>query len=230
MKETRLLLAEDDPNLGMVLQSYLEMNEIATDLFSDGKQALHAFRSGRYTLCVLDIMMPGMDGLKLAEEIRKTSPETPFIFLTAKSLKADIVSGYQTGADDYITKPFEPDVLVLKIRAILRRKGALRQLHGSTPEKIGSFVFYPDERLLVSDDHERKLSPREASLLAELIKNKNTLLKREDALVKIWGNDSYFNARSMDVYISKLRQYLASDTAVSIINVHGAGYRMVVKD
>ncbi|MFD2245485.1 response regulator transcription factor [Pontibacter ruber] len=226
-----ILLAEDDPNFGIVLKDYLEMHDYEVTLCKDGNQGSTAFRKGKYDLCILDVMMPEKDGFTLAREIKKLDTNVPIIFLTAKTLKEDMLEGFKIGADDYITKPFDSEVLLYKIKAVLNRKG------GVTPEKaepteytIGSYVLQPKLRLLHHQGHEQKLSPKEADLLLMLCQHLNDVLPREIALQRIWREDTYFTARSMDVYIAKLRKYLKEDPTVEIINIHGQGYRLCVHD
>jgi two-component system OmpR family response regulator len=230
-RKPRILLAEDDNNLGMVLKNYLELNDYDVELCRDGILALAAFRRDKYDICLLDIMMPNMDGFKLAEEIRDVDPEIPLFFLSAKTMKEDIIQGYKLGADDYISKPFDSELLLLKIKAILKRNS---ELQGKETEQfefqIGSYAFNSKLRTLSKGDLISTLSPKENELLHMLCEHKNDLLPREVALKKIWGSDTYFNGRSMDVYIAKLRKYLKDDSNIEIVNIHGNGFRLVVKD
>ena len=225
----KILLAEDDLNFGSVLKSYLELNDYAVSLRTDGASALQLFRRERFDLCILDVMLPEMDGFSLAREIRKTNPQTPFIFLTAKTLKADVVEGFRTGADDYITKPFDTEVLLFKLRAILKRNQSM-QGPAELPDelRIGKYLFRYKRRTLSLGEQATNLSPREAELLRMLCLHRNDVLKREDALNQIWGDNSYFTARSMDVFITKLRKYLRDDPDIEIITIHGNGFMLSV--
>ncbi len=226
----KILLAEDDSNLGMVLKNYLELNDYEVELCRDGILALAAFRREKFELCLLDVMMPNMDGFALAEEIRNVDPEVPLFFLSAKSMKDDIIQGYKLGADDYITKPFDSELLLLKIRAILKRN---QELTGKENEQVefdlGGFHFNARLRTLNGRRESHTLSPKENELLRMLCEHRNDLLPREIALKKIWGSDTYFNGRSMDVYIAKLRKYLREDPDIEIVNIHGNGFRLVTK-
>jgi two-component system OmpR family response regulator len=230
-RKPKILLAEDDTNLGMVLKNYLELNDYEVELCRDGILALAAFRREKFDICLLDIMMPNMDGFKLAEEIRDVDPDIPLFFLSAKTMKEDIIQGYKLGADDYISKPFDSELLLLKIKAILKRNQELNNKEEETFEfSIGSYSFNSRLRTLVKDGESHTLSPKENELLHMLCEHKNDLLPREVALKKIWGSDTYFNGRSMDVYIAKLRKYLKEDSNIEIVNIHGNGFRLVVKD
>lgn len=230
-KKSRILLAEDDPNFGMVLHDYLELNSYEVMLAGNGLTALQLVQKKDFDLCVLDVMMPEMDGFTLAREIRKKTPALPFIFLTAKTLKADVVEGYRIGADDYITKPFDSEVLLYKIRAIMKRKqDAPKPVALPNDFKIGSYVFNYKLRSLVLKKQESKLSPKEADLLRLLAASMNDVVLRQEALRLIWGEDNFFTGRSMDVFIVKLRKYLKDDINVEIVNIHGNGYRLMVKD
>lgn len=227
MKSMRILLAEDDANLGNLLKNYLTAKNFETSLFSDGVKALEAFPSGLFDICILDIMMPVMDGLALAREIRKLRPSIPLIFLTAKSQKDDILEGFRTGADDYITKPFSMEELLYRIQAIMKRVS--QSAHGKKDDlyTIGKYLFNPLKQLLVIGDHEVKLTTKESELLELLCQHGNEILERNFALKSIWIDDNYFNARSMDVYITRLRKYLKKDPSVRILNVHGRGYKLI---
>jgi len=229
MNKEKLLLVEDDVNFGFVLKSYLEMNDFEVELISDGKDAVPAFSKNLYDLCVLDVMLPNVDGFTIAREFRKINKKVPIIFLTAKSLKDDVLEGFKAGADDYLTKPFDSDVLLVKIRAILRRNAG-----GKSPAedkmRIGKYEFDTKLRTLTCPEESFRLTPRESDLLKELILNKNTVLDRNEALKKIWGDDNYFNARSMDVYITKLRKYFKDDDKIQINNVHGSGFILVMQE
>lgn len=223
-----ILLCEDDTNLGMVLKNYLELNDYEVTLERDGKLGLAAFQREKYDLCLLDVMMPNMDGFTLAEEIRDVNPDVPLFFLSAKTMKDDIIQGYKLGADDYITKPFDSEVLLHKIKAILKRNEELHREEVNAEYDLGKYHFNPRLRELTIDGKTQTLSPKENELLKMLSEYKNDLLSREIALKKIWGSDTYFNGRSMDVYIAKLRKYLKEDPSIEIVNIHGNGFRLVV--
>jgi len=225
-KAVKIFLVEDDLSFGTVLKSYLEINDFSVDWIDDGKYAVEHFRKGSFDICILDVMLPHVDGFTIANEIRQINNSVPIIFLTAKKLKDDVLKGYGAGGDDYITKPFDTDILLAKIRAIVAR----RDLQGGTRDiyEIGKFVFNARLRTLSAGDDEKKLSPKEAQLLELLAVNPNALISREMALKKIWGNDDYFTARSMDVYITKLRKMLSDDPRLNIKNIHGAGFQLVI--
>ena len=225
----KILLCEDDENLGMLLREYLQAKGFNADLYSDGETGYKAFLKGKYDICVLDVMMPKKDGFTLAQEIRTFNSEVPIIFLTAKSLKDDILEGFKIGADDYITKPFSMEELVLRIEAILRRvKG--KKGKEVTMYKIGAFTFDTQKQILSHDGKQTKLTTKESELLGLLCIHMNEILQRDFALKTIWIDDNYFNARSMDVYITKLRKLLKADPEVEILNVHGKGYKLIVPD
>lgn len=227
-KAVKIFLVEDDLSFGSVLKSYLEINDYLVEWVDDGKYALEHFRKGLFNICILDIMLPHVDGFTIANEIRKINNEVPIIFLTAKKLKEDVLKGYGAGGDDYITKPFDTDILLAKIKAILSR----RDFQAGTKDiyEIGKFIFNSKLRTLTIGDVEYKLSPKEAQLLELLAINQNALISRELALKKIWGSDDYFTARSMDVYITKLRKFLSEDPALNIKNIHGAGFQLIVRE
>lgn len=229
-KKYKILLCEDDTNLGMVLKNYLELNDYDVVLERDGRLGLAAFQREKFDICLLDVMMPHMDGFTLAEEIRDVDPDIPLFFLSAKTMKEDIIQGYKLGADDYITKPFDSEVLMHKIRAILKRNEELNKEIENMEFDLGSFHFNPKLRELSIEDRTQTLSPKENELLRMLAEHKNDLLPREKALKKIWGSDTYFNGRSMDVYIAKLRKYLKEDEKLEIVNIHGNGFRLVEKE
>jgi DNA-binding response OmpR family regulator len=227
--KAKVLLAEDDENLGILLKEYLKVKNYDTDLYADGDAAFKGFRDsgGTYDVCILDVMMPVKDGFTLAQEIRQMSPAIPIIFLTAKSMKEDIVKGFSSGGDDYITKPFNIEELILRLEAILRRSIPQEQLQ--TSYDIGDYVFNPTKQTLVYsiNGKEQKQTAKEAELLRFLCVNRNNVLDRNFALRTIWNDDSYFNARSMDVYITKLRKFLKDDPSVQIINVRGKGFKLI---
>lgn len=231
MGSKKILLVEDDPNFGTVLKDYLALNDYNVTHAKDGIDGLIMFKNGEYDLCILDVMMPRKDGFSLAQDIRVTNKEVPIIFLTAKTLKEDVLRGYQVGADDYLNKPFDSEVLLHKIKAILQRKE--NEKSSDTDEfefKIGGFDFNSKLRHLSLNGAEaQKLSPKESKLLRMLAIHKNDLMPRELALTKIWRDDNYFTSRSMDVYIAKLRKYLKSDENVEILNIHGEGFRLLEK-
>ena len=223
----KVLLCEDDTNLGMVLKNYLELNDYEVILERDGRLGLAAFQREKFDICLLDVMMPNMDGFTVAEEIRDINPDVPLFFLSAKTMKDDIIQGYKLGADDYITKPFDSDVLLLKIKAILKRNEELHKEEANAEFDLGKYHFNPRLRELIVNGKTQTLSPKENELLKMLSEYKNDLLPREAALKKIWGSDTYFNGRSMDVYIAKLRKYLKEDAKLEIVNIHGNGFRLV---
>ena len=230
-EKNKVLLVEDDTNFGQVLKNYLELHDFVVELVRDGILGLAAFRREKFDICLLDVMMPNMDGFTLGEEIRNVDPDIPLFFLSAKSMKEDILKGYKLGADDYITKPFDSDVLLHKIKAILKRNQELYEKNHSQIEfDISSYHFNSKLRTLKHGAVTQTLSPKENELLLMLCEYKNDLLPRELALKRIWGSDTYFNGRSMDVYIAKLRKYLKEDTTVEIVNIHGNGFRLVVPE
>jgi two-component system OmpR family response regulator len=227
MNKIRILLAEDDSNLGILLRNYLTAKNYETKLFSNGIQALEAFSSASFDLCLLDIMMPEMDGLTLAKEIRLIKPESPIIFLTAKNQKEDIIEGFRTGADDYISKPFSMEELLYRIEAILRRASSTFVNKPKESYSIGGYTFDPLKQILSYRNQPVKLTTKESELLELLCRQGNDILERNFALKTIWIDDNYFNARSMDVYITRLRKYLRKDPDVKILNIHGRGYKLI---
>jgi DNA-binding response OmpR family regulator len=229
MENNRILLVEDDPNFGTVLKDYLSLNDYKVAHAKDGLEGLIMFKNDDFDLCILDVMMPRKDGFSLAKDIRSTNSEVPIIFLTAKTMKEDVLKGYQAGADDYLNKPFDSEVLLYKIKAILQRKEGDENIEEDIFEfKIGKFDFNSKLRHLSFDGgNPQKLSPKESKLLKMLALHKNDLMPRELALTKIWRDDNYFTSRSMDVYIAKLRKYLKDDENVEILNIHGEGFRLL---
>jgi DNA-binding response OmpR family regulator len=228
----RILLVEDDLNFGAVLKDYLMLNDFDVTLAKNGMEGFEKFKKDTYDLCILDVMMPYKDGYTLAKEIREKNQDVPIIFLTAKSMKEDVLKGYKAGADDYLNKPFDSEVLLMKIRAIIQRKSSDVKAEPAQFEfNIGKFHLNSKLRFLSYDNQEPvKLSPKENELLKMLILHENDLMPRELALTKIWRDDNYFTSRSMDVYIAKLRKYLKLDSNVEILNIHGEGFRLVVKN
>lgn len=224
----KILLAEDDSNLGTLLTDYLEAKKYEVIHITDGRKALETFSKETFDLCLLDIMLPAIDGISLAKKIRKIERDIPVIFLTAKSLEKDKIEGFSAGADDYITKPFSMEELLYRIEAILRRTKSYKK-DEADEYKFGEFTFHPLTQILETGKDSHKLTTKESELLKLLCKNKNEVLERDYALRTIWVDDNYFNARSMDVYITKLRKYLKADPSVSILNVHGKGYKLLCK-
>ena len=228
--QTRILLVEDDPNLGELLRQYLVAKGHSVERKTDGEQGLTAFRTGTYDLLILDVMMPVKDGFTLAQDVRKLNKEVPIIFLTAKSMKQDTIHGFEVGGDDYLTKPFSMEELLMRVNAVLKRtlnNGHVEEL----PENfsIGSIQYDHRKQQLSVAGNSRKLTTKENDLLYLLFLNRDKVLERSDALMKVWGDDNYFNGRSMDVYIAKLRKYLRPDESIEIINVHGKGFRLLAK-
>lgn len=228
----KILLVEDDQNFGDVLRSYLEMNDYDVNLATDGEMGLQEFKKQDYDLCIFDVMMPKKDGFTLAKDVREIDKETPIIFLTAKTLKEDILEGFKIGADDYISKPFNSEELLYRVQAILKRSKKQEDPEEDVREfHIGKYHFDYPLRILSHDDGTKyKLSPKEAHLLRLFCLYKNDVLPRSVALTKIWGEDNYFTARSMDVFVTKLRKYLSKDENLEIINIHGNGFRLLEKE
>ena len=225
-EKLKIFFCEDDENLGMLLREYLQAKGYITDLFSDGDAGYKGFIKSKYDLCVLDVMMPKKDGFTLAQEIRSINPDIPIIFLTAKTMKEDILEGFKIGADDYLTKPFSMEELLLRIEAILRRvKG--KKMKDIPFYKLGDFFFDTQKQTLSIGDKVTKLTTKECELLSLLCAHANEILERNYALKTIWVDDNYFNARSMDVYITKLRKLLKDDPKIEIINIHGKGYKLI---
>ena len=228
-EKLHVLLCEDDENLGMLLREYLQAKGYAADLLPDGEAGLEAFKKAKYDLIVSDVMMPVKDGFTMAQEIRAINSDVPIIFLTAKTMKEDIFEGFKIGADDYITKPFSMEELTFRIEAILRRVHGKRNKE-NTIYHLGNFVFDTQKQILVKGDKQTKLTTKESELLALLCSHANEILQREFALKNIWIDDNYFNARSMDVYITKLRKHLKEEPTIEIINIHGKGYKLIAPD
>jgi DNA-binding response OmpR family regulator len=227
-QKTKLLLAEDDENLGLLLKEYLVAKGYDADLYPDGEAAYKGFMKEHYDICILDIMMPKKDGFTLAKDIRIVNADIPVIFLTAKNLKEDVLEGFKTGADDYITKPFSMEELILRIEAILRRTAQESQSNSQQIFTLGRYTFDTRKQTLTEGEETVKLTTKESDLLKLLCQNANKVLERNYALKSIWIDDNYFNARSMDVYITKLRKHLKDEPTVEIINVHGKGYKLIV--
>ncbi|MCQ2375147.1 MAG: response regulator transcription factor [Salinivirgaceae bacterium] len=233
MTKKHILLVEDDLNFGSVMKSFLEMNDLYVDWVDDGQNAIDTFKKGFYDLCILDVMLPHVDGFTIGTQIKQTKPAMPIIYLTAKNMKEDIIKGFKIGADDYITKPFDSEVLIYKIKAILKRNpfSPAEAERNDTTVNIGRFVFnFRDRSLTFEDGTQSKLSPKEADLLFFLHQNVNNVLDRNYTLEKIWGETGYFTARSMDVFITRLRKLLKADENIEISNVHGSGYILKVKE
>ena len=231
-EQKRVLLAEDDVNLGQVLSEYLSLKGFDVSLYRDGLAAWDGFRSCPPNLCILDVMMPREDGFSLARRIRETDAHVPIIFLTAKNLQEDRIEGFLLGGDDYLTKPFSMQELALRMQAILRRVDGVGQGQDATnlSLRIGPMTFQPAIRKLVLNDVETSLTNKEARLLDLLVQHKNATLSRTVALKRIWGEDSFYNARSMDVYIAKLRKLIKPAQGVQILTVHGEGFRLIVEE
>lgn len=228
-QEIKILLAEDDKNLGTVLKAYLEAKKYTTTLCINGQEAFEEFKKNDYDFLILDVMMPIKDGFTLAREIRETDKDIPILFLTAKSLQEDKMEGFKIGADDYLTKPFSMEELIVRIEAILRRTQANKRNKNKEFFTIGKFSFDVTRHILSADGDSHKLTSKEAELLKMLCARQNETLDRSVALKQIWHDDSYFNARSMDVYVTKLRKYLKSDPTIEILNVHGVGFKLITE-
>ena len=229
--QTKILLVEDDPNLGMLIEDYLSLKgKFDVTLCVDGEAGLKAFETGTFDICIFDVMMPKKDGFTLAREIREINPNIPILFATAKGMMEDKTEAYELGGDDYITKPFRIEELLLRINALLKRVNQQEQTAEIKPSQftIGKYHFDFQTQIITKDDAQQKLSTKEAALLSMLCLKMNDVLTREEALLEIWNDDNYFNGRSMDVFLSKLRKYLREDPHVEIINVHGKGYKLLV--
>ncbi|MCP4702983.1 MAG: response regulator transcription factor [candidate division Zixibacteria bacterium] len=229
----KILLLEDDPNLGLIVQEHLQLNGYEVTLTVNGEDGLSAFNKDKYDLCLIDVMMPKMDGFSFAQQVRQKdikNGDTPFIFLTAKSLKEDKIKGFQLGCDDYITKPFSVEELLLRIQAVLKRTGGTINKQSQIFFELGDFIFDSNKQTLKNKNNQYNLTSKEAELLKLLCLNQNNILERGAALKQIWGSESYFDGRSMDVFISKLRKYLKDDDRIEIINIHGKGFKLIVSE
>src|SRR5690554_1294943 len=227
----KLLLVEDDDALRFIVKDNLEQNEYQVDIAEDGKEAIDLFSKNEYHLIILDVMLPKIDGFKVAEHIRSVDENIPIIFLTARSMTEDKITGLTIGGDDYISKPFSMEELLLKIKIFLKRSNKIPadKLYAHHPKKIGKFLFYPQELSLSIDGNARKLTIKEMELIKLFAENQNKVLTRNDILEKVWGANDYFLGRSLDVFISRLRKYFKPDPNIKIINLHGVGFRFTVK-
>jgi len=228
-KQKSILLAEDDDNLGQLLQTFLKAKGYQVELARNGKHAYEKYTDGHFDFCIFDVMMPEMDGFTLAKEVRLIDPKIPILFLTAKAMKEDKLEGFESGADDYMTKPFTMEELLARIEAILRRTSPSDN-EESEIQQIGTIQYEPVSRILHLKDENKKLTTKEGQLLHLLCKNRNEVLDRQAALRAIWGDDNYFNGRSMDVYIAKLRKLLKEDERIEILNIHGKGFKLIVHE
>ncbi len=228
-KQKSILLAEDDDNLGQLLQTFLKAKGYQVELARNGKHAYEKYTDGHFDFCIFDVMMPEMDGFTLAKEVRLIDPKVPILFLTAKAMKEDKLEGFESGADDYMTKPFTMEELLARIEAILRRTGPA-DTEESEMQQIGTIQYEPVSRILHLKEENKKLTTKEGQLLHLLCKNRNEVLDRQAALRAIWGDDNYFNGRSMDVYIAKLRKLLKEDERIEILNIHGKGFKLIVHE
>lgn len=227
MENKNILLVEDDVNLGSILSDFLSLKDFKVDLCRNGEEGMKKYKSGSYDLCLLDVMMPKMDGFTMAKEIREYSKNIPIIFLTAKSLQNDKITGLKIGADDYITKPFNTEELLLRINAVLKRSEVSQENNFNAKYNVGKYLFNYQKRELTYKRSVQSLTFKEAELLKLLCENKNNILRRNTALTKIWNEETYFTSRSMDVYITKLRNYLKSDKSIQIENIHGIGFKLI---
>lgn len=227
MDKSKILLCEDDENLGLLLREYLQAKGYDVTLMPDGEAGYQAFTADKFDICIFDVMMPKKDGFTLAQDIRKINGIIPIVFLTAKSLKEDVLEGFKIGADDYITKPFSMEELIFRLEAITRRVSGKRA-KSNNEYRLGSMVFDSQKQTLTTPVRQLKLTTKESELLSLLVVNANNVLERNYALKTIWVEDNYFNARSMDVYITKLRKLLKDDPEVEIINIHGKGYKLII--
>lgn len=219
-----ILLVEDDESFGYILKEYLEINDYTVNWVKDGEQGLKAYQQGVYDLCILDVMMPLKDGFTLAKEIQEHDPEVPFIFLTAKALKIDKLKGFRLGCDDYVVKPIDEELFMARVKAIIKRTGDTSNGSQVVTHRIGKYLFDPANQALILDARVQRLTTKEAKVLQLLCEKKNQVLDRNKALKTVWGESDFFNRKSMDVFIHKLRKYLEEDPAVKITNVHGKGF------
>jgi DNA-binding response OmpR family regulator len=224
-----ILYAEDDVNLAMVTRDHLEMNGYEVTLVQDGNAAMQMYQKGEFSIIILDVAMPGLTGFEVAEKIREHDADTPIIFLTAKSQKEDRIQGLKTGADDYIVKPYSIEELILKIQVFLKRSGNNKKPGADGNYQLGKYLFKSGQQRLLVDGQERVLTHKESEVLKILCQRKNQVVKREEILTPVWGNDDYFNGRSLDVFVSKLRKYLAEDQTLEIINIHSVGFKLLEK-
>jgi len=226
MKQAKVLLLEDELQLAKIVSETLRQRDFAVTHVVNGVLGMEAIRKNAFDICIVDVMMPFMDGFTFAEQVRKTDKNIPMLFLTAKSQTEDVIKGYESGGNDYLKKPFSLEELILRLNELLRRKAAIPI---SSSDEIGRYIFYPNKQELWLDNRmSSKLSHRENELLSLLIQHKNQVLDRKAVLLKLWGDDNFFNTRTMDVFITKLRRHLKDDQAVEIINVRGVGYKLVV--
>jgi DNA-binding response OmpR family regulator len=225
----KILLVEDDPSLGFVIKDNLSIRGFDVTLCADGEEGDRTFHQKNFDLCILDVMLPKKDGFAIAASIRESNKHVPIIFLTAKSMVEDKLAGFQTGADDYITKPFSLEELVCRIDVFLRRSGAQASSNGKSVFRVGKFQFDPSNLILRDQETEKTLTQKEAEVLKLLYQNRDRVMKREEILTQVWGDDDYFMGRSMDVFISKLRKYLKEDPSIQIVNYHGVGFRLEVR-
>jgi DNA-binding response OmpR family regulator len=227
-EKNKVFMVEDDRNFGTVMKAYLEINKFDVTWVKDGMLAFKRFKEGNFDICILDVMLPNVDGFTIAREIKESNPDIPIIFLTAKVMKEDVLEGFSTGADDYITKPFDSEILICKLNAILNRNKRQQKEDTQSEYLIGDANFNHEFRTIHYKDQEFKLSPKEADLLLLLCQTQNKVLPRDKALKEVWGETGYFTTRSMDVYITKLRKYLRDVSGVEIVNIHGSGYQLRV--
>ncbi len=228
-KKAHILLVEDDESLGFIIKDNLEMNDLEVTLIQDGNEAIETLKTSSFDVCILDIMLPGKDGLSIAKEIQNTGLEIPFMFLSARSLKEDRIKGFRTGCDDYLTKPFNIEELLLRIEVILRRSSK-NTIQKQSTYQIGNYLFDYKNQFLKFEDEINRLTQREAEILKILVTNKGNLVKRSDILIQVWGDDDYFKGRSLDVFISKIRKYLKKDKKIKVINVHSSGFCLEIAD
>lgn len=227
MKRARILYAEDDETLSFITKDHLELQGYEIRHCGDGKKTIDEFNSDQFDLVILDVMLPGMDGFSIAEAIRKKNQQIPIIFLTAKSQKDDRIQGLKLGGDDYLTKPFSIEELILKIEIFLRRSRVFEMPTTEVEQMVGIYKYIPQEYQLILNDKVRILTQRESELLSYLLKNKNKVIKRSSILETLWGEDDYFMGRSLDVFISRLRKYLGEDPSIKIDNIHGIGFKFI---